>query len=44
MRMKDWVLGLLFFGSLCLAGSDGLYFPWVNLLGLGGLALVVAAA
>lgn len=35
------MLGILFFGGLILAGSDGLYFPYPN---LAGLACVFIAA
>jgi len=32
-------MALLFFGGILLAGSDGAWFPWVNLVG----ALAIAA-
>ena len=38
--MIDIVLSILFFGGLMIAGSDGEYFPWLNLVGVAMIGLV----
>lgn len=37
-----WILGTIFFMGLALAGSEGDWFPWINIV--GGLLLVIAGA
>lgn len=37
----DWALGILFSIGLVIAGSDGDWFPWVN---LSGLLLILSAS
>ena len=42
--MKTFLTGILFTTGLILAGSDGPWFPWVNLAGVGIFALTVPLA
>jgi hypothetical protein len=38
----DWIMGMLFLFGLLLAGSDGEWFPYPNLVGMGMFILVAA--
>ena len=38
--MKDIIFAVLFILGLMLAGSDGVYFPWPNMAGVGMVAVV----
>jgi len=35
-----WILSICFVSGIVLAGSDGAWFPWVNLLGVSLIGLV----
>jgi len=35
-----WILSICFVSGIVLAGSDGAWFPWVNLLGVSLIVLV----
>ncbi len=43
-HMASWGLGLLFTVGLCLAGSEGEWFPWANFGGIGLLVLMAIPA
>lgn len=32
------IIGVLFAAGIIIAGSDGPYFPWINLVGVMGVA------
>ena len=40
-----WIFGIMFATGLILAGSDGEWFPWVNLVGVAmiGAAGIIAS-
>ena len=42
MTFRNWVMAFLMFAGLIVAGSDGAFFPWVNLLGILSIATAVA--
>ena len=37
---NNWALGFLFSAGILIAGSDGAWFPWVNLVGVGMIGAV----
>jgi uncharacterized membrane protein len=38
IQVKNAIAGVLFAAGIILAGSDGDWFPWINLAGIGILA------
>lgn len=42
--MKNIINAILFTAGLLLAGSDGQFFPWANILGLGAFGLLTVRA
>jgi len=42
--IKNTILGILFAAGIIIVGSDGGWFPWINLIGAGILALVTLLA
>jgi len=42
--LKNTALGILFAAGIIIMGSDGGWFPWINLAGAGILALVTLLA
>jgi len=45
-KMRGGVLGFVFFAGIMMAGSDGQWFPWPNLLGvsIAGIAALFICA
>ena len=41
LRDQSWGPGILFVLGLCLVTSDGAGFPWLNVVGIGVLALTL---
>lgn len=35
-----WIFGVMFAAGLCLAGSDGDWFPWINMVGMVMIGIV----
>jgi len=40
-KITNWIMGILFTSGILIAGSDGAWFPWVNFVGIGLLAIMM---
>ena len=43
-EMKNIIMAILFVAGLLLAGSDGAYFPWPNMVGVAMIAVMTFLA